>query len=209
MSRRTQRIRELEAEADQHEGKSRSLRHEAEDMARESDRLRWQAARLIAEEIAAGRSLRDLGKDIGKSHTHVRRMAAMWDLCGVNQVYTKVPFNKLYRTILYTKPPSKPLPMQQEIREAIGVSENLIKALDHYIEWLRNPEHDTVAAKQTWPSVRSRLRLLAKLMGRSGVAEDDGVLETWRTSRMVATGERAGLLRVVRSGERRRKTGAA
>lgn len=43
---------------------------------------RWEASRLIWEEIKAGKSRRGLAGDIGKSHTHVRYMFNCWELVG-------------------------------------------------------------------------------------------------------------------------------
>lgn len=45
-----------------------------------SDADRWEASRLIAEELDGPprKTLRALGAEIGRSHTHVRRMAAVW-----------------------------------------------------------------------------------------------------------------------------------
>lgn len=44
-----------------------------------SDHHRWEAARLIAEELAEGTSQRKLAAKIGKSHTHVRLMKECWE----------------------------------------------------------------------------------------------------------------------------------
>jgi hypothetical protein len=43
---------------------------------------RWEASRLIWEEIEEGASRRELGKAIGKSHTHVRYMYNCWAIVG-------------------------------------------------------------------------------------------------------------------------------
>jgi len=43
---------------------------------------RWIAAQLIWEEVNEGKSRRQLGQEIGKSHTHVRYMYNCWDLVG-------------------------------------------------------------------------------------------------------------------------------
>ncbi len=83
--RRIERIVALEARADDHE--ERSVR----------DRL--EAARLILEEIEAGSSGRQLALAIGKSHTHVHRMAYVArDLRAsrVREPKTAGAFNALY-----------------------------------------------------------------------------------------------------------------
>lgn len=75
-----------------------------EDMTATVDDLRWEAAELIHGELAEGKSHRQLGKEIGKSHTHVRVMAEVWERYG-NQVSTwKGRFNKLYKKVMYSKP---------------------------------------------------------------------------------------------------------
>jgi len=84
---RTRRIRELEAEADQTEGRT--------------DELRWNAARLYAEELEAGTSSRDLAEAVGKSHTHVLRMRAIWREHGPGYERRKpgvsgAPFSRIY-----------------------------------------------------------------------------------------------------------------
>jgi hypothetical protein len=43
---------------------------------------RWKAAKLIWEEVKDGKSRRELGEEIGKSHTHVRFMYNCWDMVG-------------------------------------------------------------------------------------------------------------------------------
>src|SRR5262245_18111411 len=44
----------------------------------EADALRWQAAELIAAELADGKTQRQLAEEIGKSQPHVCYMAAVW-----------------------------------------------------------------------------------------------------------------------------------
>jgi hypothetical protein len=56
------------------------LERSAEAKQKVSDADRWEAARLTAEELDGPprKTLRALGAEIGRSHTHVRRMAAVW-----------------------------------------------------------------------------------------------------------------------------------
>jgi hypothetical protein len=44
----------------------------------------WEAARLISEELADGKSQRQLAQEIGKSQTHVRYMAKTFEIFGEN-----------------------------------------------------------------------------------------------------------------------------
>lgn len=56
---------------------------------------RWQAAKLIWEETQDGKSLREIGEAIGKSHTHVRYMRRCWELIGGKLYCEDVPFGAL------------------------------------------------------------------------------------------------------------------
>lgn len=51
--------------------------HQADDLVAEADEHRWEAARLIAEELAQGKSQRQLASEIGKSLRHVQLMATV------------------------------------------------------------------------------------------------------------------------------------
>lgn len=69
------------------------LESEADKLASDYDANRWKAAELISQELAGGKSQRQLGGEIGKSHSHVGRMARSWNL--------KVPgrsFNEIYNS---------------------------------------------------------------------------------------------------------------
>jgi len=44
-----------------------------------SEEYQWEAAQLIAEELADGKSIRQLASEIGKGKSHVHRMSAVWD----------------------------------------------------------------------------------------------------------------------------------
>lgn len=45
-----------------------------------SSAARWEAAHLIWEELRSGKSQREVGEEIGTSHTHVGRMARCWEV---------------------------------------------------------------------------------------------------------------------------------
>ncbi len=63
----------------------------------EAEALRWQAAELIAAELADGKTQRQLAADIGKSHPHVSYMASVWRRFG-NLGYQERPsFNQAYQ----------------------------------------------------------------------------------------------------------------
>jgi hypothetical protein len=55
-----------------------SHERQADDLSAQSDGHRWEAARLISEELPDGKSQRQLAAEIGKHHSHVQRMAKCW-----------------------------------------------------------------------------------------------------------------------------------
>jgi hypothetical protein len=62
---------------------------------------RWAAAELIWQEVTEGKSRRELGREIGKSHTHVRYMFNCWDTVGqkLGLSYDQLPnFNTVYNS---------------------------------------------------------------------------------------------------------------
>ena len=65
MEDRVQQIIKLEAEADQAEATA--------------SEIRWEAARLIWEELQSGKPQRQLAREIGKSQGHVSKCSAMWE----------------------------------------------------------------------------------------------------------------------------------
>ena len=77
---RVAKIIECERQADQH--------------AKAADELRWEAAELIASELADGKTQRQLAAEIGKTHNHARWMARAWQLFG-DQV-SRPPFSAAY-----------------------------------------------------------------------------------------------------------------
>ncbi len=79
---RVERIIELEAEAD--------------DLENRADDARWEAARLIYEEVAAGKSIGRLSKQVEKSHTHVSRMRRVWE----NWLQQQIQFPEVERPLI-------------------------------------------------------------------------------------------------------------
>lgn len=64
---------------------------------KEGDDCQWQAAELIAAELAeTGKSARKLGNEIGKSHTHVSRMRRTWDEYKDTDPAKRPPFAEAY-----------------------------------------------------------------------------------------------------------------
>lgn len=76
---------------------------QADQLAAASDAHRWEAARLIAEELDGGKSQRQLAADIGKSQTHVSFMARAWRDYQGNQL--RPPFAEAYQALK-----AKPVP---------------------------------------------------------------------------------------------------
>jgi hypothetical protein len=76
------------------------IHHEAEAdrLTAEASEHRWEAARLIVEELVTGKTQRQLAQEIGKSHVHVGAMARVWRTHGGNHDYQQAAsFNQLYR----------------------------------------------------------------------------------------------------------------
>lgn len=80
---KVQRIIELEENADK-------LESEASD-------VRWEAARLISEELASGTSQRALASAIGKSQPHVFRMKTVWERFARESV--RPPFSEAMNSV--------------------------------------------------------------------------------------------------------------
>lgn len=69
---------------------------EAERLDQEADGHRWEAASLIAQELANGKSQRELAAEIGKSQTHVSLMAKVWHEWGDYQGNQRPRFSRAY-----------------------------------------------------------------------------------------------------------------
>lgn len=66
---------------------------------READDAQWEAARLIAEELAEGKSQRQLAREIGKSQGHVRFMNRCWTLRGeYYSIHPRPSFGEFYNS---------------------------------------------------------------------------------------------------------------
>ena len=79
---RVAKIIECERQADQH--------------AKAADELRWEAAELIASELAEGKTQRQLANEIDKSQRHVGYMNRVWHLALENLVLRDGPFSDAY-----------------------------------------------------------------------------------------------------------------
>jgi hypothetical protein len=76
-------IIECERQADDHEARA--------------DEFRWRAAELIAAELAAGKTQRQLAAEIGKARAHVRHMDRLWERFGHLGAQDRPPFAEAYR----------------------------------------------------------------------------------------------------------------
>ena len=79
-----------------HEVEAEKLEADATKLGQEADGHRWEAARLIFEEISSGKSQRQLAREIGKSYEHVRIMAKTWNIFGKCQ--PRLAFNVAYHS---------------------------------------------------------------------------------------------------------------
>ena len=74
-----------------------ALERQADDLDKQSDDLRWEAARLIVEELEeTKKTQRALAREIGKSHTHVSHMKRAWLLAQEYPDLRKERFQMLY-----------------------------------------------------------------------------------------------------------------
>ena len=124
------------------------IEHEqrADELAAKAEEHRWEAARLISEELAAGKTQRQLGDEIGKSHEHVRLMSRCWQLKlpgderSFNQVYNSDAVRQPWRA---ARPPGK-------IRRGTtrGPSEQAKRRQhqDRYDRWAADPHKRFLAA---------------------------------------------------------------
>jgi hypothetical protein len=76
-----------------------ALEKTGDNLQRQSDEARWEAAHLISEEMDAGQSARQLGEAIGKSHTHVLRMRRIWRLREKDLAVVQMLFSDVYRQL--------------------------------------------------------------------------------------------------------------
>jgi hypothetical protein len=181
---RVVRIRELEASADHHE--------------RVADRERWEAAELIAAELDSGKSMRQLGAEIGKSHTHVRRMAQVWRDYGGNQV-SNLSFNTLYRLVqdpaepqpeLWKResPKGRPPPLVRDRRKELRIAEGLHGFLDDLIVSLADPSRDPAIRDAFDRAALTRMALIDRLL--AGLApEGDPEYERWEAAYLISCGK--------------------
>ncbi len=79
--------------------------HAADALQATRDEHRWDAARLIAEELASGKSQRQLGEEIGRDHKHVARMAKVWRTFGDPGPHGRPSFSECYRQAKAGLPP--------------------------------------------------------------------------------------------------------
>lgn len=84
LSPRVLRIIEHERLGDEHQAKS--------------DEHRWQAAELIAAELADGKSQRQLGREIHKDHKDVAWKAKCWELWGPRSPLDRPAWNEAYHS---------------------------------------------------------------------------------------------------------------
>jgi hypothetical protein len=165
---RVEEIRQLEQRADKYAEVAEECRGVAVERDRQADEARWQAAALIHAELEeTGKSHRQLGKETGKSHTHVRRMAEVWTHYG-NQVSTvKLPFNKLYKDVSYSKPSATRSLSPKSRRPDADIA-----ALDAIIAGIALEGLDAEGRADVLPSLRSRAELLVLVLSGADYRSD-------------------------------------
>lgn len=73
-----------------------------------AEKHRWEAARLIVEELDSGKSQAQLAREIGKSQPHVHRMAKCWNLYLKVLPSERPSLNEVYNSPEVRGPASKP-----------------------------------------------------------------------------------------------------
>lgn len=73
-----------------------------------ADDHKWEAARLIAEELASGTTQRALAKAIGKKRPHIQRMLYCWERRGSLRIQQS--FNAFYNSEIVRGPKKIPKP---------------------------------------------------------------------------------------------------
>jgi hypothetical protein len=97
-------------------GRIARVTKEADQLRQQADEHRWEAARLISEELADGTSQRELARQIGKSQAHVRDMARVWEIWGRSA--SRPPFNLAYNAPQVRGSRPQPLPGRKGREEA-------------------------------------------------------------------------------------------
>ncbi len=100
-----------------------------------ADAHRWEAARLIAEELAAGKSQRQLAAEIGKSQTHVSRMARVWQARESLETQQPGAFNELYQALA-----AKPVPAAIEAPPTASADEAVIDSPETLTQRTARPD---------------------------------------------------------------------
>lgn len=91
---------------------------EAQKLYENAEALQWEAAELIATELAEGKTQRELAKEIGKSQMHVSYMSRIWKIKLENPGVQERSFNDLYQEVKGRK--TKPETESEPVKESAG-----------------------------------------------------------------------------------------
>jgi transposase len=69
------------------------------DAAHDASELRWTAAKLITEELATGKTQREVAEEIGKGHQHVGRMTQVYKIFGGALRRQERSFDSYYKEV--------------------------------------------------------------------------------------------------------------
>lgn len=174
-------IRRLLNVADGWTAEANDYRGRANILDRGSNCLRWQAAELIAAQLDMGKTTRQLGAEIGKSHTFVGVAARVWRTFG-NQfpVDDRESFDRCCRSITgkdgrRTAPRDGRAPFD----ESLGVLDDLIAAM----------ADGTIPVPEGLDMVLVRTRLEAALLVMSDPGfRDDPRYTRWEAAARVRCG---------------------
>jgi len=131
----------------------------------------WEAARLIWEEVDSGTSRRELAREIGKSHTHVRYMYNCWDLVGRKTDGDLPNFNEVYHSSEVrgenedTEPSERKRGREPEDHSAHGLVMTITGALG---ELTGNPAFWPLMTDEDWALISEVPAVIDALMRDSG-----------------------------------------
>lgn len=124
---------------------------QAAELARDSEELRWTAARLIAQELDAGRTQRDVAADIGKSQRHVGYMFQVHKIAGEKHTSQERSFDAIYQEIM-GRPPAARREAVMELAEQGESGRAIAKRLGMDEKTVRNAIRESEAPREPIPA---------------------------------------------------------
>lgn len=111
---------------------------------------RWEAARLISEELASGKKQRQLAREIGKDHKHVAFMARCWQAWGPRSPSDRPKFNEVYHspevrnTSKGHKTEELHIPSIEDFAEAMAADNHLAEIVARSVDRAKNIRQEQI-----------------------------------------------------------------